>query len=69
MEIQGLGCGVGVVKSGDNIRAAIHALYERDLIDHATWCNALRYLDGDYRNHNLCRTAFMRCMKLETENA
>lgn len=37
--------------------------YDGD-IDHATWCNALRYIDGEYelRNHTLCRNAFKRCL-------
>lgn len=39
-------------------------LYDNELIDHATWCNALRYDEGDYRDHRLCRNAWLLCARM-----
>lgn len=41
-----------------------------DLIDHATWCNALAYLSGDYKpiNHRLCQLSFFRCLEAHKES-
>lgn len=34
-------------------------------VNHATWANALAYLNGTYNplNHKLCRLALFRCLK------
>lgn len=40
---------------------AVNWLYDSNKIDHATWCNALRYIEGDYKDHKLCRIAYRRC--------
>jgi hypothetical protein len=41
----------------------IHQAFRSGQINHAEWANALRYLDGNYRNHNLCRTSFLCAMQ------
>lgn len=46
-----------------DLRQGIVDLHGRGIIDHAKMCNALRYLDGNYTDHWLCRAAFLACAR------
>ena len=50
-------------RDGTGMIERINELESLGRIDHATWCNALRYECGDYDplHHGLCRAAWMRC--------
>ena len=49
----------------DELKIKICDLKYEGEIDHATFCNAVHYINGDYepRNHTLCRNAFKRCLR------
>lgn len=49
-------------------REIINQLYDANQINHAVWRNALRYLDGDYRDHRLCRLAWHVCVAVDSDN-
>lgn len=46
----------------DKLKDLVNRLYDTCQISHSTWCNALRYIDGDYQDHKLVRGSFLRCL-------